>query len=52
MKYAVINEVEDISVTRRELEKRYSSSEELRELNAAKCKIYKRGQLWVIVSGK
>ncbi|MGI8634643.1 MAG: hypothetical protein ACR2KZ_04495 [Segetibacter sp.] len=48
MKYAIINQGEDISVTRKELEKRYSSLEELRDLNAAECKIYKRGQVWVI----
>jgi hypothetical protein len=48
VKYAIINEGEDISVTRKELEKRYSSTEELRELNAAECEIYKRGQVWVI----
>lgn len=48
MKYAIINEGEEISVTREELEKRYSSLKELRTVNAADCQIYKRGQVWVI----
>lgn len=48
MKYAIVNDGEDILATRKELEKRYSSSDELRQVNAADCEIYKRGQVWVI----
>lgn len=48
MKYKIINPEEDLITTRELLESRYISSGEKDKLNVDDCKIYMRGQVWVI----
>jgi hypothetical protein len=53
MKYQVINPDEDLKITREYLNLNWNAyTSEWRQkkhtLNAAECKIYKRGQVWVI----
>lgn len=53
MKYKIINPREDLGYTRELLDKRWNeNTREARQakykLNAADCKIYMRGQVWII----
>ena len=53
MKYEIINSKEDLSYTRKLLNKKWDANtrearQEKYSLNAADCKIYMRGQVWII----
>ena len=48
MKYEVINPDEDIIVTRELLEGYYKDPLEKWKINAADCRIFMRGQVWII----
>jgi|SRR5665647_276965 len=48
MKYKIINPEEDLSTTIEFLESKHLSSGRKSKLNIADCKIYMRGQVWVV----
>lgn len=48
MEYEIINPAEELKITRALLEKHYISSPGTYAINAADCRIYMRGKVWVI----